>query len=325
MKSDDWLPTASISVLQRRGELLWQLRSFFHQREMVEVQTPLLSHDVVLDRHIDPIPVPGSSLGIAAVDDSLYLQTSPEFAMKRLLAAGMQRIYQISSVFRAAERGDFHNPEFTMVEWYRVGDGLGEGVRFLAELVAELLETVPAEVETYTAAFQRLVGLDPLECSLEAMIQLALDKHLGVSADWSQHRDDWLDLIFSECIQPALGHLAPSIITHYPASQSALARVAEDDPRTAERFELFVRGVELANGYHELLDAPELVRRNAIVAAQRSQDGKAPLPDRSRLLQAMQAGIPASSGCALGFDRLVMLACKVERIEQVIPFPIERA
>jgi elongation factor P--(R)-beta-lysine ligase len=322
----DWRPTASLENLQLRGELLWRLRSFFHRAGLLEVHTPLLSHDVVLDRHIDPVVVPGAAMQLAATcDRDLYLQTSPEFAMKRLLAAGMPAIYQISSVFRAGERGEHHNPEFTMVEWYRVGDGLRAGVEFLAHLTVELLGESSPTIETYAHAFLRRVGVDPLSCDMTELIDLALARQLGVAANWSEHRDDWLDLLFSELIQPELGRESPTIITHYPASQSALARRSDDDPRTAERFELFIGGVELANGYHELLDAPELARRNQRVAEERRLDGKGPLPAKSRLLDAMQAGLPACSGCALGFDRLVMVAARARSIDQVLPFPIERA
>lgn len=324
--ADDWRPTASLENLEQRGKLLWRMREYFHTAGMLEVQTPLLSQEMVLDRHIDPIPVPASALQLSDAGERWYfLQTSPEFGMKRLLAAGMRRIYQISSVFRAGERGDMHNPEFTMVEWYRVGDGLEEGVGFLADLVQCMLGCAPPQRETYATAFTRCTGLDPLECATQELCQLAVDNHLGVDANWSSHRDAWLDLIFSEMVQPQLGTTTPTIITHYPASQSALARVCPLDSRTAERFELFAEGVELANGYHELLDAPELVQRNAQVAKERLQAGKLDLPRADRLLQAMQAGLPACSGCALGLDRLMMLALGAQTIDAVIPFPIERA
>ncbi len=293
---------------------------------MLEVHTPILSQDTVVDRHIDPIVLPGAALAVADLADTpFYLQTSPEFGMKRLLAVGMQAFYQIGPVFRAGERGDFHNPEFTMVEWYRAGDGLNAAVELLARLVHQVLNCQQPQVETYQEVFMRLVNCDPLACSVNELAELATTRHLGVDQQWSADRDDWLNLIFSELIQPQLGHAAPLIVTHYPASQSALARVSEQDARTAERFELFISGVELANGYHELLDASELISRNATVAEQRWKDGKERLPLHSRLIDAMQAGLPACSGCALGLDRLVMIATGSRSIDQVIPFPIERA
>lgn len=293
---------------------------------MLEVQTPILSQDTVLDRHIDPVILSGVSLALGELNNtSFYLQTSPEFGMKRLLAAGMQAFYQIGPVFRAGERGDFHNPEFTMVEWYRVGDGLEQAVDLLARLVCQTLACPSAQTETYQQSFIRLTQLDPLTCSLSDLADAAIAHKIGVERHWSQDRDDWLNLLFSELIQPKLGHAAPTIITHYPASQSALARLSADDNRTAERFELFINGVELANGYHELLDARELIQRNERVAQQRQVDGKAPLPTHSRLIDAMQAGLPPCSGCALGLDRLVMIATGATKIDAVIPFPIERA
>ncbi len=323
---NSWQPTATLAALGARAEILWSIRSFFRAEGMQEVQTPILSRDTVLDRHIDPVVLPGAALGLGELHDTaFYLQTSPEFGMKRLLAAGMQAFYQIGPVFRAGERGDFHNPEFSMVEWYRAGDGLEQAVDLLARVVCHALSCPAPEAETYQQVFLRLTQHDPLTCSVSDLAELAVANNLGVERHWSHDRDDWLNLLFSELIQPQLGHAAPAIITHYPASQSALARLSEQDDRTAERFELFINGVELANGYHELLDASELLRRNASVAGQRQTDGKAPLPTHSRLIDAMQTGLPACSGCALGLDRLVMIATGATSIAAVIPFPIERA
>lgn len=326
MHSPLWQPTASVHSLEHRAELVWRIRQFFHQRAFAEVQTPILSHDTVIDRHIDPVSLPAGQLGLPMLGDKpLYLQTSPEFCLKRLLAAGMTAIYELTSVFRAGERGSFHNPEFTMLEWYRVGDDLHQSVHLLSDLVCEVLQVTQVEQLTYQAAFGRYASCDPLLASPRELASLAMEFNLGVDLDWSTDRDDWLNLLFSEVVQPKLGHNSPAIITHYPASQSALARISSEDPRTAERYELFVHGVELANGYHELLDADELVRRNETCLAQRSQDGKSPLPSDSRLLAAMRAGLPASSGCALGFDRLLMVSLGVDSIDEVIAFPIERA
>lgn len=326
MASTAWKPTASTADLERRAEILWRLRSFFRAQQMLEVHTPLLSHDTVIDRHIDPIVVSGRSLALPDFrDKDFYLQTSPEFGMKRLLAAGMKSIYQISPVFRAGERGQFHNPEFTMVEWYRAEDGLTEAVAFLAELVLETIGFGAADIETYQDVFIRVVGCDPLHCSLSDLADAAKRFALNVETDWSENPDDWLDLLFSEVVQPRLGMERPTIVTHYPATQSALARISSSDARTAERFELFIHGVELANGYHELLDGDELEQRNELVAQQRISDGKSPLRTGSHLVDAMRAGMPACSGCALGLDRLLMVALNLESIDQVLAFPIERA
>jgi elongation factor P--(R)-beta-lysine ligase len=291
---------------------------------MHEVHTPILSHDTVIDRHIDPIVVAGAALGLPIFrDTNFFLQTSPEFGMKRLLAAGMQHIYQISPVFRAGERGQFHNPEFTMVEWYRAGEGLSAAVEFLSELVRDVAGFESAMVETYQAVFLRLVDCDPLNCGLMDLTTIAQRFELNVELNWSDSRDDWLDLLFAEVIQPQLGRDRPTIVTHYPATQSALARICKDDPRTSERFELFINGVELANGYHELLDGNELEQRNRVAAAQRIADGKPALPIHNFLVDAMHAGLPACSGCALGLDRLLMTVTHADSIEEVISFPIE--
>ncbi len=326
MHPHPWQPTASLKNLEHRAGLLWRLREFFHRRNFAEVQTPILSHDTVIDRHIDPVSFSGASVSLESErEQTLFLQTSPEFCMKRLLAAGMTAIYEITSVFRAAERGDYHNPEFTMVEWYRVGDDFEQGVQLLSDLICAALDVDQVDIFTYQEVFQSSVGRDPLSATRLELAQCAIACNLGVDLNWSEHRDDWLDLLFSLVVQPQLGTLRPVIVTNYPASQSALARVSSVDDRTAERYELFVAGVELANGYHELLDPHELEQRNQRVLIQRSLDRKPPLAAESYLLDAMRAGLPACSGCALGFDRLLMVAVGASRIDEVMAFPIERA
>ncbi len=326
MTETTWQPTATPEALLRRSDIVWRLRQFFHSRGFAEVHTPIISHDTVVDLNIEPVRIPGRSLDcqVAGYDD-LFLQTSPEFAMKRLLAAGMQSIYSIGPVFRAGERGTNHNPEFTMVEWYHVGDDMAAGVALVDELVRTVLASPPAEVITYQHAFKTHTSVDPLVASVQVLATLATSHELGVAADWTDDCDTWLDLLFSELVQPRLGLLKPTIVTNYPASQSALAKIAESDPRTAERFELFVRGVELANGYHELLDPAELMSRNEQTEAKRRALGRPSLPVNSRLIHAMQSGIPACSGCALGLDRLIMVAINAKSIDEVLTFPIERA
>jgi lysyl-tRNA synthetase class 2 len=321
-----WQPTITLKNLRLRSDVLWKLRSFFREAGFDEVQTPILSRDTVVDRHIDPVVVAGAAVGVAELrNDTLYLQTSPEFAMKRLLAAGAQRIFQIGSVFRAEERGDFHNPEFTMLEWYRTGDDLDQATIFLTQLLQAVCENWQPYRITYQQAFINYAGLCPLESTVNELSEAAVKLKLGVDLQWSLDRDDWLNLLFSEAIQPKLGLAQPEIVTHYPASQSALARVCSADSRVVERFELFVDGVELANGYHELLNADELASRNVSVNQQRIRDNKPTLPESSRLIEAMRHGLPACSGCALGLDRLLMVLSKAARIDEVIYFPIERA
>jgi elongation factor P--(R)-beta-lysine ligase len=313
----DFLPTASLEMLRRRAELLKAVRRFFDDRGFLEVETPLLSHDTVVDRHLDPIPVTlFNEPRQPERGEKLWLQTSPEFGMKRLLAAGATAIYQITKAFRGGrEKGPEHNPEFTIVEWYRVGDDYAAGMQLLSDLAEAVFGAGPAERLTYREAFQRHVGFDPFSPTLPLSPGLAKDTD----------RDLNLDVWLTSEIEHKLGQGRPTILHDYPASQSALARVRPGDPPVAERFELYCRGLELANGYHELLDAAVLRERNRTNNTERFADDKYLLPEDSRLLAAMDHGLPACSGCALGFDRLVMAATGAKRIEEVMAFPIGRA
>ena len=333
MNANDWGSLATAETLQRRGDILWRIRDFFHRNGFAEVQTPTISRDTVIDRYIDPIEVNGAALACPQANAMRYfLQTSPEFGMKRLLAGGMQAIYQLGPAYRAGERGQFHNPEFTMLEWYSTGHSLDQAVSFLGDLTQTVLTTCGQKkfqhtrVISYQNAFMQTLQLDPLDATVGQLEKVAIGQGIALGSSWEgQSRDDWLNLLFAERIQPVLGTGGPQIVTHYPASQAALAQVSAEDPRTAERFELFVDGVELANGYHELLDAEELAKRSVEVLEQRRRDGKTDLSTDSRLLDAMRASMPASCGCALGIDRLVMVALQCDSIDQVIAFPIERA
>jgi lysyl-tRNA synthetase class 2 len=328
MKGDaDFRPTASWPVLQRRAELLRRTRAFFDNRGFIEVETPILSADVVVDRHLDPF-------GTLLCDDPrrpevgrrLWLQTSPEFHLKRLLAAGGEAIYQVTRAFRNGERGSRHNPEFTIVEWYRKGDDYAAGMKQLSDLCDALLGRGAAVGITYAEAFRRFAGVDPHRDSIGRLAEAARHANLSIPDSMSaDDRDAWLDLLLVECVEPNLGRPQPEILYDYPPSQAALAVVRADDPPVAERFELYVDGLELANGYHELLDAAVLRQRNRENNRLRGLDGKPALPEESRLLRAMEAGLPPSTGVALGFDRIVMLASGARTIDEVIAFPIERA
>ena len=229
---------------------------------------------------------------------TLWLQTSPEFAMKRLLAAGAEAIYQVSRVFRRDERGPLHNPEFTLVEWYRTGDDFAAGMKFTGDLCDALLGRGPAELLSYGAAFERFVGLDPHAAGIDALIAAARECGSPPESLTKKDRDGWLDWLLTERVQANLGVERPVLLYDFPASQAALARVRPGSPPLAERFELYVSGWELANGYHELLDAGELRRRNARANELRRADGMPPLPDESRLLAAMEHGLPPAVGCA---------------------------
>jgi lysyl-tRNA synthetase class 2 len=321
----DFLPSASLALLETRAVLLRRIRNFFDERGFLEVETPLLSQDVVVDRHLDP-------LSVTLFDDprqpevgkKLWLQTSPEFGMKRLLAAGMQAIYQVTRAFRGGEAGSLHNPEFTMVEWYRVGDDYEAGMRLLGEFAAELLDRGTPTRLSYCDAFVRFASVDPFESTQEKLAEAAA-RVSGQEPDYDAPRDVLLDLLLVERVEPQLGFPEPAILYDYPASQSALARVRPGDYPVAERFELYVDGIELANGYHELLDADVLRLRNQMTNTSRHLAGKPLMPEESRLLAAMDHGLPPCSGTALGFDRLVMVATGAKTIREVMAFPIERA
>lgn len=324
--ADDFRPTASLDNLRLRAQLLRRLREFFDERGFLEVETPVLSADTVVDRHLDPFSVVVQPASATRSERRYWLQTSPEFAMKRLLAAGATAIYQVTRAFRQDEQGPLHNPEFTMVEWYRVGDRLAEGMQLLSDLGETLLGRGPAEQISYREAFERYVGIDPLKATNEALMATVKACAIDAPASMSPNdRDGWLDLLVVERVQPCLGQARPAILYDFPASQAALARVRPDDLPVAERFELYVAGMELANGYHELLDPAVLRERNAQSNQLRRADGKPTLPEGSRLLAAMDAGLPPSTGVAMGFDRIAMLAAGAERLEEVIAFPFDRA
>ena len=335
----DFLPSASLSTLETRAVFLRRLREFFDQRGFLEVETPILSHDVVVDRHLDPLPVTlFNDPRQPDVGQKLWLQTSPEFGMKRLLAAGATAIYQVAHSFRNGEVGRLHNPEFTLVEWYRAGDSHHDQMDFTESLVADFFEAAnelrsqpqrierPFERLTYENVFHRYTGQLVLDLTPVELQELAQQHGVaappGLAAD---DRDGWLNLLLAELVEPHLGSGRPVFLYDYPASQGALARRRPDDPRVAERFELYIDRVELANGYHELLDAAELRSRIQDQSAVRRREGRRDLPGESRLLAAMENGLPACAGVALGFDRLLMTAVGATSLAEVMAFPFERA
>lgn len=324
--SGDFRPSANWKALRLRADLLRRTRGFFESRGFLEVETPLLSADVVVDRHLDPLSVVMFGDPREPTEGPRWwLQTSPEFGMKRLLAAGAQAIYQITRAFRGGEVGDLHNPEFTMLEWYRVGDDYAAGMDLLAALASELLAAPQIDRLSYREAFLRHLNLDPHVASSDELRHAAQRLAIHPPDYPADDRDSWLNFLLAVGVEPQLGVQRPVILCDYPASQAALAQVRLGDPPVAERYELYVRGIELANGYHELLDATTLRSRNAIQNEHRAAEGRPRLPESSRLLDAMEAGLPACSGVALGFDRLVMIAAGASRLSEVMAFTHERA
>ena len=316
--------------LRRRAEMLMRLRSFFAERGFLEVETPTVDAEIIPELHIEPFGVgeisPAALAGHWPAAGALFLQASPELHMKRLLCEGLPAIYQVTRSFRCGERGAIHNPEFTMVEWYRAADDMAAGMTLLDELCQHVAGAAAAKRTTYAGAFRAYVGVDAHRATCVELAAAA--KRLGLAVPEGirdDDRDEWLNLLLAAVVEPRLGVEGPEILYDYPASQSALAVTATRDDGTAvgERFELYWRGVELANGYHELTDATALHVRLEEVNRQRSADGRPALPLPENLLAAMtDLGLPPCSGCALGFDRLVMLACGATSFDDVMAFAL---
>jgi len=360
--SDDFLPTASLEILRRRSRLLQAVRDFFTSRDYWEVQTPTLSHDCCIDVWLDPFVVP---LGRG---EQGYLQTSPEFAMKRLMCAGADRIFEVARVFRQDETGDRHNPEFTMIEWYQRGSDHREQMEFVEALVRQMhgfcqyqnwpeIPSLPGKFERYSyqQAFEEFVGVSPANSSTEELFVAARKRNLPVPAGMEQDHDGLLNFLLAEVVEPVFQKRGGVFLFDFPASQAALATIRPEAFPVAERFELYLNGVELCNGYHELTDADELKSRMHSQNQQRKTLGKPSLSPNSRLLQAMARpgrfaptatkdiyatqnprehqnfttvaapGLPPCAGVALGFDRLAMWCLGQPSIRDVIPFPFDRA
>jgi lysyl-tRNA synthetase class 2 len=318
----DWRPNATLGVLRLRAAMLARAREFFAARNVLEVDTPILSAAAVTDPQIESL-----TTHIVGLPGPYHLSTSPEYPMKRLLAGGSGDIYQLCKVFRNEEHGRWHNPEFTMLEWYRLGFDDAALMTEVETLVAALLEPQRemggASRLTYAEALRRHAGVDAHEDGDAALARAAVAH--GIHCDAALDRDGWLDLLMGLVVGPKLGFDRPCFIHDYPASQASLARLKPGLPRVAARFELYLDGIELANGFHELIDAAEQRGRfENDLATRRAR--RQPLPPiDERLLAALAAGIPECAGVALGFDRLVALAVGADRLADGITFPIDIA
>lgn len=322
------MPSSSpdVSLLRARADLLRQLRSYFDDRGFIEVQPPCLSRDCVIDAYIDPISVDATQLGISVeLPDRLFLQTSPELSMKRMLAAGADSIYSIGPVFRGGESGHHHNIEFTMLEWYEVGGDIDSAIELLGNLAVNVLDRGGFDVVTYRSLFADKLGFDPIDEPVETLTQKVAEVDTELARSIADDRDLMLDVILSHFIQPKLGRTRPVIVRDYPITQAALARVSADDPQCAARFELIADGVELANGYDELLDAEVLVSRAGAANEVRIAAGRPPMVVENSLVAAMRSGLPKCAGVALGVDRLLMLQTGGTSLEKVIALPIAKA
>jgi len=318
----NWKPTVAPGVLERRAQMLRLAREFFATRSIIEVETPTLTNSGVSDPHIASLTARLKVRG----ERTYFLQTSPEYAMKRLLASGAPDIYQICKVFRDQEIGHLHQPEFTMVEWYRHGATLDDMIEETCAFIIEVSETpsLPVEKYRYRDIFLDTCHVDPLEADIDHLADCAGRMIDTMTPDLRQRlgadRNAWLDLLMSHVVVPGLASDRLLAIHHFPADQAALARLDPAKPELAERFEIFLNGIELANGYRELTDAAEQRRRfNADLDRRRTAALPMMEPDQA-LLAALDFGLPECSGVAIGFDRLVMTACNLKHIDQAISF-----
>lgn len=323
----NWRPSADIDTLKKRAQYLADVRLFFRQHNVLEVDTPILSSAAPTAPYLtsfvtDYQPLSGAS------KQHYYLQTSPEFAMKRLLAAGSGSIYQIAHVFRNGEQGRLHSPEFTMLEWYRPELSLHQLMDEINDLLQHVFGFEPIVRLSYRGVFEFLFKFNVLTCSDEDIVSCAKDRINGLPTDLDLDRDGWLELLMSHVIEPKLAALnMPLFIYDFPASQAQLAKVIQDHAGNdvAARFELYIDGIELANGYDELLDANELHRRFESDNQQRKILGLEQMPMDVNLLSAMTSGLSNCTGVALGIDRLIMLALNKKQLTDVQSFNFERA
>jgi lysyl-tRNA synthetase class 2 len=329
----DLFPVASLQTLKRRAIALQNLRNFFTEKGYWEVETPILSHDSCVDVWLDPFPV---AIGSNATG---YLQTSPEFALKRLLCAGADRIFEVARVFRQDEIGQRHNPEFTMIEWYACHEDHHAQMNFVEELVRSQLQLTrnsgwsdgsalpdtPFPRVSYREAFLQYANIDVAVAGNSNLMEVAQRRQIPLPRGIEEDRDGLLNLLLAECVEPELAKLRAVFLYDFPASQAALARIRPEAFPVAERFELYLDGMEICNGYHELTDPVDLQQRMRQQNAERVRLGKPALPEESRLLQAMRQGFPPCAGVALGFDRLLAWCLNLPSIRDVIAFPFDRA
>jgi lysyl-tRNA synthetase class 2 len=323
----NWQPGCDIAALKVRAAMLKEVRQFFEVRNVLEVETPLLSRAAGTDPHIASFKTlfdhPQSEGRLA-----LYLNSSPEFSMKRLLAAGSGSIFQICKAFRNGEAGRYHNPEFSILEWYRIGFDLKQLIEEVEQLITTLVPDAlkqPTIKQSYSEVFQQATGVAPLTATVDDFINCARN-HDCIEAVEICERDHslWLDFLFSHLVQPSLGKERLCFIVGFPACQASLARLNETDARVSERVELFINGVELGNGFFELSDADEQMGRFTAEATERELKGLPEIPIDQCFLAALESGLPSCSGIAIGLDRLLMLILGEESIDRVLSFSVDR-
>lgn len=325
----NYLPSADIELLQLRASIIQTIRQFFTARNLLEVETPILSQAGVTDIHLFCFKTffigPEISLekqGLSGIP--LYLQTSPEFHMKRLLAIGSGSIFQISKAFRNEESGRFHNPEFTLLEWYQVDFDHFQLMDEMEKLLQLVLNCGRAKRLTYQQVFMDLLNIDPLSAQVEQLIEAGSGLNLGEVLTLETDKDTILQLLFCVAIEPVISQEQPCFVYDFPASQAALARISSEDHRVAERFEVYYKGIELANGFHELSDGAEQLKRFEKDNLLRKQHSLPEMPIDKRFIDSLE-NLPDCAGVALGIDRLIMLALGKDHINDVLSFNIERA
>jgi lysyl-tRNA synthetase class 2 len=310
--------------LQGRAKLYELIRSFFSDRGVLEVETPILSAAGNTDPNIESFNAPFHG-HVDAGSRERWLRTSPEYPLKRLLADGVGDCYELGRVFRNGEAGERHNPEFTMLEWYRVGwthrQLMEEAIALVEAALALVGQRVEVVIEGYRQFFLDELGLDPLHAEIEELRRPLAPYNIEPSG---LTRDDWLDLLITHKLQPAFPRGRITVIHDYPASQSALARIRPGDPPLAERFELYLGPYELANGYHELNDAAEQRARFERDNARRRERGLREMPIDEQLLAVLER-MPDCAGVAMGIERLLMCMAGTDRIADVLAFPFSKA
>jgi lysyl-tRNA synthetase class 2 len=304
--------------------MLAQVRDFFSKRNVLEVETPALYPSTNPDPMIESFQLSTS----IADSTSLYLQTSPEFAMKRLLAAGSGAIYQICRAYRCGEAGRYHNPEFTILEWYRPEHSLDQLMHEVEDLLTALMPASklqhPAEYQTYRSVFSQAVGIDPLSASIKDFIAAADQRgHPEAQSICTDKRSVWLDFLFSHVVQPQLSKQRIVFVYNYPMCQSSLARIHPQQPAVVERVEVFIDGVELGNGFQELTNAEEQRQRFIAQQLERKHSGLTIADLDESLLAALESGLPETAGIAIGLDRLLMMIRGSDHIDQVLGFPLK--
>lgn len=321
-KAASWHPTAEIKIIKQRAALLADIRQFFQQRAVLEVETPVLSPYAPTAPYLESFSTTFTPLAMGD-NRTLYLHTSPEFMMKRLLAAGSGPIYQMGKVFRNGEKGQCHAPEFTLLEWYHPGYQLQQLIDEVIALLTTISDCGPVIQYRYDDIFRHYIGLDIFSCSDEALRQAALTQITAIDETLTLDRDGWCEIIMSYLIEPQLAqHNGPVVVYDFPASQAQLAKLTQNaaGQTVAARFEVYMAGLELANGYDELCDAVELKRRFDHDNQQRQRQNKDLMPIDQSLLAAMQAGLPQCAGVALGIDRLCMALFKQKDMASVQSF-----